>query len=293
MKKTLALAFLFLFALATIRSSAADAKKIVFIAGKPSHGPGEHEHRAGCLLLAGCLRDFPGVVCEVYSNGWPADPAQAFADAATVVIYSDGEGGHPLLQQNHIQTMSDLVSKGVGLACLHYAVEPTRERGEKEFLDWLGGCFEVHHSVNPVWTADFQTLPDHPVTRGVEPFRLQDEWYFHMRFRDGMQGVTPILTAIPPESTMSRADGPHEGNPDVRAAVRRHEPQTVAWAFQRTGGGRGFGFTGGHYHKNWGNDNVRKLVLNAIIWTAHLEVPPSGVQSQVTPADLARNLDAK
>ena len=51
--------------------SAAETKKIVFIAGPPSHGPGDHEHRAGCLLLKSCLDQVPGVTAEVYSNGWP------------------------------------------------------------------------------------------------------------------------------------------------------------------------------------------------------------------------------
>ena len=36
---------------------------------------------------------------------------------------------------------------------------------------------------------------------------IYDEWYFHMRFRDGMKGVLPILSAVPPASTMSRPDG--------------------------------------------------------------------------------------
>ena len=43
------------------------------------------------------------------------------------------------------------------------------------------------------------------------------------------------------------------------------------------GGGRGFGFTGGHNHWNWGDDNLRKVVLNAIVWIAHGEVPTMGV----------------
>jgi hypothetical protein len=114
-----------------------------------------------------------------------------------------------------------------------------------------------------------------------------------MRFRDGLTGVTPILVSVPPPTTMSRADGPHEGNPGVRAAVQRGEPQTVAWAVERADGGRGFGFTGGHYHRNWGDDNKRKLVLNAILWVAKVEVPPDGVQSTVTAADLEQNLDPK
>ena len=272
---------------------AAEPKEIVFLAGPPSHGPGEHEHRAGCLLLKSCLEGFPGVTATVYSNGWPTEPDAAFAHAATIVVYSDGGGGHPLLQDDRLERISELMKKGVGLVCLHYAVEPTKERGEKEFLDWLGGCFEIDRSVNPVWKADFKQLPAHPITRGVHPFTTTDEWYFYMRFRDGMQGVTPILSAVAPPSTMHRPDGPHEGNPAVRESVAHGEMQTTAWACERPDGGRGFGFSGGHYHKNWGNDDVRKLVLNAILWTAKVEVPAEGVQSHVSEEQLKANLDRK
>ncbi len=267
-------------------------KRIVMIAGKPSHGPGEHEHRAGLLLFQKCLADFPGIQVEVYSNGWPSDSA-VFKGAAAVVIYSDGGGGHPALQDDHLQQLGALMKQGVGLACIHYAVEPTLEKGQREFLDWIGGCFEINRSVNPVWTADFKTLPDHPIARGVKPFKQKDEWYFNMRFREGMKGVAPILMAVPTPDTMSRADGPHEGNPGVRAAVQRGERQVVAWASERPDGGRGFGFTGGHYHRNWGDDNMRKVVLNGILWVAKVEVPPDGVNSTVTTADLTQNLDPK
>jgi hypothetical protein len=268
-------------------------RKIVFIAGAPSHGPGEHEHRAGCLLLKSCLDQMGGFASVVYTNGWPADPAAAFDGADAIVVYSDGGGGHPLLQGDRLATIGNLVKKGVGLVCIHYAVEPTKEKGEKEFLDWIGGCFEVDWSVNPHWEAEFKELPKHPITQGVHPFKLDDEWYFHMRFRDGMKGVTPILTAVAPESTMKRADGPHEGNPAVREAVKRGEPQHVAWACERPDGGRGFGFTGAHYHRNWGNEDFRRLVLNAILWTAKADVPPEGAQCRVTDEQLKANLDAK
>jgi len=272
-------------------ASAAD-KKILLLAGPPSHGPGEHEHRAGCLLLKSCLDRVPGVSAVVYSNGWPKDPA-AFEGAATVVLYSDGGGGHPALQDDRLQQLDRLMKKGVGLVCIHYATEPTLEKGEQEFIDWIGGCFEIDRSVNPHWDANFKVLPKHPITRGVEPFNINDEWYFNMRFREGMKGVQPILTAVPPQSTMSRKDGPHEGNPEVRKAVERGEPQHVAWAAERPGGGRGFGFTGAHFHRNWGNPNFRKIVLNAIVWTAKMEVPASGIASEVTPAELEQNLDPK
>src|SRR5205085_2333802 len=82
-------------------------------------------------------------------------------------------------------------------------------------------------------------------------FDIEDEWYYHMRFREPFRGVTPILTDVPPPESLSRPDDPHAGNPAVRAAVARKEPQHTAWARERADGGRGFGFTGGHYHWNW------------------------------------------
>jgi len=267
-------------------------KKIVFIAGKPSHRAGEHEHRAGCLLLQECLKGVPGVTSVVYSNGWPTE-ANAFEGAAAIVVYCDGGGGHPLLQGDRLKTIGALMDQGVGLACLHYGVEPTIAKGQPEFLNWIGGAFEINWSVNPHWVADFKKMPDHPISRGVQPFQINDEWYFNMRFRDGMQGVTPILSAVPPASTTNRADGPHSGNPAMREMVARGELQHVAWAHERANGGRGFGFTGGHFHQNWGDDNLRKLVLNAILWTAKVEVPPNGVASKVTEEMLQANLDDK
>ena len=280
------------FVFCVLLSVASAGTKIVFIAGPPSHGPGDHEHRAGCLLLKGCLDKLPGVTSIVCSNGWPEDPAAAFAGVNSVVVFSDGEGSHPFYHAEHLRTISGLMKKGVGLACIHYAVEPPNGQG-RPLLDWMGGYFEANWSVNPDWQPDFKHLPRHPVTRGVNPFSLNDEWYFHMRFREDMKGVVPILVAVPPDSTMRRSDGPHEGNPAVRDAVKRGEPQAVAWAAERPDGGRGFGFTGGHYHRNWGNNDFRKLVLNAVLWTAGATVPAQGVESVVTEENLKRNLDRK
>ena len=72
-------------------------KRIVLIAGKQSHGPGDHEFRAGSLLLKRCLDQVQGISTVVHSNGWPAD-ASAFDGAAAVLIYADGGGGHPAIQ---------------------------------------------------------------------------------------------------------------------------------------------------------------------------------------------------
>lgn len=267
-------------------------KKAVLVAGRPSHGPGDHEHNAGVLLMKKSLESVPNLVVQDYHNGWPKDPT-AFDNADTILFYSDGGGGHPAIQEDHLVQLHKLMEDGVGLCCVHYAVEVPKEKGGTEFLNWIGGYFEANWSVNPHWTAKFDKFPDHPVTQGVTSFEINDEWYYHMRFREKLVGVTPLLTALPPPSTLQRADGPHSGNPAVRAAIANGEVQHVSWVAERPGDGRGFGFTGGHVHKNWSNDSFRKLVLNAIVWTAHGEVPADGVQSTLTNEDLAKNLDPK
>ena len=182
----------------------------------------------------------------------------------------------------------------MGIGAVHYGCEVPKEKGGKEFLDWMGGYFEMFWSVNPHWDGEFKSFPNHAVAQGVNPFKIRDEWYYHMRFRDKMEGVTPILSALPPKETLNRPDGPHSGNPDVRRAVLTNaEPQHVMWVSQNAGGGRGFGFTGGHFHKNWGQDDFRKVVLNAILWIAKVDVAQGGTPSTITPEFLTENLDPK
>ncbi|MEL0096425.1 MAG: PVC-type heme-binding CxxCH protein [Planctomycetaceae bacterium] len=265
-------------------------KKIAFMAGTRSHGYGSHEHFAGSMILANSIREhMPGYTVDVFQNGWPKD-ANAFADADCIVMYCDGGSRHPV--NANLAQIDALAKKGVGVVCIHYGVEVPKGDSGDHFLKWIGGYFETHWSVNPHWTARFDHLPVHPITRGVKPFEVNDEWYYHMRFRPAMKGVTPILSAMPPKTTLTRPDGPHSGNPHVRASVAAGNLQHVAWAAERADGGRGFGFTGGHNHWNWGDDNFRKVVLNAIVWCAKGEVPTDGVpDDSVTYKELEQNQD--
>ena len=270
-------------------------KKVVFVAGAKSHGYFSHEHAAGCKLLAKYLNEAKiGLKAVVVTdNGYPKDPS-VFDDAAAVVVYCDGGGRH--LLNAHLAEFDKIMKRGVGLACIHYGVEVPKGAPGDHFLKWIGGYFETHWSVNPHWTADFKLLPNHPISSGVKPFAINDEWYYHMRFRQQMEGVTPILSAYPSADTLKRRDGAHSGNPHVRDAVlKRKEAQHVAWAYQRGkdyNEGRGFGFTGGHNHVNWGSDNFRRLALNAIAWIAKVDVPKAGVPAgEITVEVLKANQD--
>ncbi len=249
--------------------------RVALIAGTKSHGPGAHEYEKGMRLLKACLESSPNageIRASVYTDGWPEDP-HALDDADTIVLFCDGSDhnvqDHPLLRDDHLKTLSALMKKGVGFVAIHYTVfVPTEGAGDR-FLDWIGGYFDYEHGDAPNgWFSKIQTItapcqiasPEHPISRGLSPFDLREEFYYNIRFRPDDPRLVPILkAAIPGEAA----------------------PETVAWAVERDDGGRGFGYTGGHFHTNWGVENVRRMVLNAILWTAHADVPEGGVDSTV------------
>ena len=289
-------------AFAKVQGATADGKKkLVLIAGKPSHPPRAHEFHAGCLLLQKCLANTPGLVVEVADHGWVKDEA-TFNDADAVVIYADGGNGHPAIQGDHLAKLEALVQKGVGLGCMHYGVEIPALKGGREFKKWIGGYYEDHYSCNPEWEANFDNLPDHPITRGVKPFQIKDEWYFNMRFADNFAAdkdstsegthFWPILVAKPSDTVRK---GPYVAprGPYEHIVANSGRVEAMLWAVERPDGGRGFGFTGGHFHDNWGNDDFRKTILNTLLWVTKYEVPANGVESTVTKEELDQNLDPK
>lgn len=239
--------------------------RVVFLAGADSHGTDAHEHRAGSELLAAALRERdPAIETVNVYGGWP-DDTSVFDGADAIVMYCDGGRSHFINDQ--LQAFNELLDSGIGVVAIHYCVEVPRDSSAaSSMLRAIGAYFETWRSVNPIWNADFLTMPTHPVSDGIEPFQLQDEWYFNLRF--AKSGITPILRAVPPASTMDRWNGPHSGNDTVRTQVAEGKSQVTAWAYERSDGGRGFGYTGGHYHANWGHPQARELVLNGIEWAA-------------------------
>jgi len=278
-------------------------KKLVLMAGKPSHPPRMHEFNAGVQLLAKCLSNVPSVKTEIILSGWPKDE-KIFDGADAVVFYMDGGAKHEAVQEGRrrLDMIDGWTKKGVGIGCMHYGVEVVTAQAGDEFKRWIGGHYENMFSCNPIWEPKFTSFADHPITRGVKPFSANDEWYFNMRFitkdagnkaevADG-EKFTPILVAAPSDTVR---DGPYVSpkGPYSHIQAEKGRAECMMWAVERPDGGRGFGFTGGHFHDNWGNDDFRKTVLNALVWLAKADLPPTGVESKITKADLDANLDPK
>jgi hypothetical protein len=264
-------------------------KHIALIAGSASHDTGEHEHRAGILLMERCLADVPGLEVSVHFEGWPDDDS-VLEDADAMFLFMDGGEGHPIIQNNRLEFVQEQIDRGLSIGAMHYGVEVPKDNGGEQFLDWIGGYYETDYSANPIWEADFDNLPNHPIARGAENFSAKDEWYFNIRFRPDMTGVTPLLIATPSDETR---EGPYvwPHGPYDHILERKGESEVMSWAVERKDGGRGFGFTGGHFHRNWGNEDFRTFVLNAAVWLSGAAIPKNGVSCEISEADLEENLD--
>jgi len=262
----------------------AESKRIIFLAGGPSHNSGDHEFRAGSLLLAKALNaqtDLP-IEAEVISR-WPEDD-RVLDGADAIIIYADSDS----VQRDHYKRLMDITQAGTGLFFMHYGVHPKQdESGQNYYLPTVGGYFKNNFSVNPLWVADFTVASDHPVRRGIEnPIPVFDEWYYHLQFDEK---AIPLLTGVPTKDTLITTNLWNENG-----SAGLDKPQTVMWGFERPDGSRGGGFTGGHFHRNWAIDDLRKVVLNTLVWVAGLDVPEDGIRSKpLTEEEINANLDQK
>jgi len=245
----------------------ADSRKIVFL-----WSGGHHPNKESSRILAGCLStavNAPGVKTEVHEK-WPADPS-TLDDAAAVVICSEGTNKkgkpHPVLTPERMKVLSDLKAKGLGVVLVHYALYGTRAVEAPKMLDWVGAYydFEGYGSVHRVSRKPLDcspASPHHPVSRGWKKFTLKEnEMYHNLKFAKGA-AITPIVTApLMPKG---------KGNANV-----------IAWANAPKNGGRGFGFGGGHFLSMWKNEDCRRMMLNAILWAAKIQVPFDGAQTKL------------
>jgi type 1 glutamine amidotransferase len=254
-------------------------KKLVLIAGPKSHGPegnGIHDYPWSVRLLKvlferSNIRE--RVRVETHFDGWPKDVG-TLEDADTIVIISDGRDGHICQEAPHLASeerrsqMARHVQRGCGLVTFHFSVFAP-EAFREQVLQWSGGYFQWETAGERKWYSAIRVVeddlllpnPDHPVVRGVKPFRLKDEFYYNLRFADSGRRVVPLL-AVP------------------QLPGRDPDGRWVAWAVEREDGGRGFGTSCGHFYENWRNEGFRRLMLNAVAWTAKVEIPEGGVESE-------------
>lgn len=248
--------------------------RIVLVAGSvtPVDTPGHHDYPGGCTLLAELLQQTAGVTAVVVKDGWP-DDASVFSGARSIVFYTDGAGKQAYLQPARVAALQKLVDGGVGLVNLHQAVDyPAAFTAQA--TGWIGGTYAQGQSGRGHWPSHHRAFPDHPVTRGVEPWQINDGWLNKIRFVDGMKGVTPLLWS----------GQQHQGSDAGGAA------DVVAWTYERPAGGRSFSFTGLDAHSAWSLPGLRRFVVNGVLWSAGVEIPKDGAPVAADAATLERHV---
>jgi len=256
-------------------TAVAGERHLLLIAGPDSHGPDAHNHEQGMKLFAKELEAIDGLKVSVAFQGWPEDES-LIDQVDAIVFYADGLARHPAIQGERLAHLNKRITEdGMGVGMIHFAVHVPVGEGSDEFKEWIGGYYESDYSCNPMWTAEFKELPEHPITTAVEPFEQHDEWYFNIRFREDMEGVKPILVATPSDETR---DGPyvHPKGPYPHIQEAKGQEEVLMWVVERDDGGRGFGFTGGHFHKGWDEEQMRRLMLNAMLWISKVDIPEDG-----------------
>ena len=255
----------FAFLLASIPSwaAAADAPKRVLLLGtKRDHPPGCHEYMTGLNVLAATLKKVPGLDVQVLAadEPWPEGPE--LIKKADAVVLNLGQGARwEQVDPKRYEALKDLAARGGAIVGIHWAIGAKDAQYIEGHLALMGGCHGGPDRKYILTETDVQvSKPRHPIARGIDDFRLDDEYYYRLKF--AKQGtVTPVLAAV--------IDG---------------RPETVAWTFERPDGGRSFGFSGMHYHANWKRPELRRLLAQAVLWTLKLPIPEKGLSVDVPDA---------
>lgn len=249
----------------------ANDTKVVLIAGVKSHQPGEHEYEKTLDLFRHCLDtglNVKHVITELHTGGWPQDE-NTLDDADTIVLFCDGgskANEAPLVTGNRLAALEKQMRRGCGLVLIHWTLNLPSQIGNATFLPWIGGFKDYENLARPLGElfrpADWSKQAAHPICRGLKPFEMpEDEYKTPERLLSDKPGFVPVL--------------PFPGKPGA---------PMWAWAWERADGGRGFGYAGGHTHAIWEIEELRRVMLNAILWTAKHNVPNDGVISSLPVA---------
>ncbi|MFP6769745.1 MAG: ThuA domain-containing protein [Planctomycetaceae bacterium] len=229
------------------------------------HPRATHEYQAGMRIIAKALqpnRNLQAILVHANSP-WPKGPELLDgADGAALFV---SEGAKWISDDpKRLAAFQRLARRGGGLAGLHWGIGTRKAEPIAAYLALLGGCHGGPDRKYSVVTARATpATAGHPVLRGIRPFEVRDEFYYRLKFSRPAKTIIPLLRV------------PIDGR-----------DETVAWSWQRSDGGRSFGFSGLHFHENWKRIEYRRLVVQGILWTLGQSIPEKGLDIPIAPGDL-------
>ena len=244
-----------------VSTNCAQAKtKVLLIGKRPDHPFGTHMYLHTSEVLAKCLALSEDVE-TVVSDGWPKD-AQVLEGVSTIVIYTT-PAAEFLLDAPHRDQVAELMKRGVGMVTIHWASsvhQPNLQRLGPVWMSYVGGTWVSNVGLHTGKSPLRQLQPEHPICRGWSSYELHDEYYLNPT----VGKATPLLQVM-----------------------ANDQPVVVGWSYERPGGGRAFCTTLGHFYRNFQREPFRRMIVNAILWTANREVPEGGANVSLSEADLA------
>jgi type 1 glutamine amidotransferase len=157
-----------------------------------------------------------------------------------------------------------MMKEGVGLVTIHWASTVKKENLERlgpKWLEYLGGTWVSNVGLSGGKSPLVRLIPEHPICRGWDEYEIEDEYY-----------LNPIIK---------------EAKPFLQVRERGGKEVIVGWVYERPGGGRSFATTLGHPYRNFQIEAFRRMLANAILWTAGRDVPEGGAPVNVGEEVLA------
>jgi hypothetical protein len=264
----LSLAFAFCFDFNDL--AAQESIKIVLVAGETAKQDtvGHHDYIAGCKCLQALLSQTKNVTTVMVEDGWPADE-KVFDKANSIVFYTDGGGKQAFLSDDaRVKKLQQLVDAGTGLVLIHQAIDFPASFGDQA-KRWIGGAY-LPGSGRGHWDSKHVEFPSHPITRGVEPWEINDGWLNGLQFVDGMKGITPLVWS----------------GKEYLGSRSGLDKDIVGYAYDRPDGGRSFSFSGLDAHSAWSRQGMRQLMVNGVLWSAKAEIPSTGAPCEIEETQL-------
>ncbi len=250
-------------------------RQLLFLTqGPDGHPPSTHEFDAGVRVMQHCLQGYGGLeMRHLRLDGDMAEVVDGLAWCDSAVLFAS-QGARWMAEYPEFGlAMERLAAQGGGFVGLHWALGSKDAAHIEPFVALFGGCHGGSDRRFQKLETDLVPADGrHQILEDLEPLRVHDEFYYQLKFVTSPTAEHPngpLEFAVQPGADPANADM----TPILRATIDG-EQETVAWAWQRPDGGRSFGFTGLHYHKNWREEPYRRVVTGAIYWT--LRLPFSG-----------------
>ncbi len=250
MKRTLLLFFALWMSALSGFSQSDQPLRVYIRGGEKTHSAGQHDHPLFVLEWREMLRQ-RGIACE----GSMLFPSEAQLDNADVMVMYAPDGG--IITAKERERLDKFLKRGGGLVVIHDAVCGDDAQWFKTII---GGAWEHKHSKYYEGDVALYFLDtEHPITRGISNFDLNDEIYYDLHM---MPEARVLASAYKPDERNS-----HDGK--IHPSVYDIAPQM--WVYEKDNY-RAFVTLQGHNHKTFSLPHFRALLLRAIAWTGKRDV---------------------